>query len=203
MIDGMSTDIQDKISLLEEKSAEILNLTELFEQTKAESDRLKTEVRVLTPRNADNQYQISLLEDDLAAKRNTIDGMTAEIQHKNCALDEKITEITYLTEQVELSKDKAEANKQQIKMLEDELANKTYVIEEMSEDIQQKNIQLDRKTAEILDLTELLQQTKAESDGLKKECDALLTINDEKSQQMSLLEQNLATQDCIDRGEGR
>jgi len=192
MIDKMSTDIQEISALLEEKSAEIVDLTELLQQTKAESDGLKTEVGALTPRNADNQYQISVLEDDLAAKRNTIDEMTADIRIKSFALEEKITEITYLTEQLELSKDKVEANEQQIRMLEDDLANKTIMIDKMHEDIQQKIILLDSKSTEIVDLTELLQQTKAESDGLKKEVDALIIIDDEKLQQMSLLKQNLA-----------
>ena len=204
MIDGMSIDIQGKISLLEEKSAEIADLTERLQLNNVDCDELKTEVKSLNDINKENSNQISLLDVELAAKRNTIDQMTAEIELKSFALEEKITEITYITEQLELSKDKVEAiviineaNAQKITMLEDDLANKTFVIDKISEDIQQKDMMLDGKTLDILNLTEQLQLSKTESDELKKDVKSLLTSNEDIAHQVSELKDDLVAKEIM------
>ncbi len=135
--------------------------------------------------------QISMLEDDVAAKMFMINEITMEIRNKDRLLEEKIAEIDDLAEKLECSKRKNyglkaavqdlfvgnKGNIKQMTMLEKDGAFKRSMIDVMSMDIQKWSTSCEEKTAEIATLYEQLELSKTKSDGLKLAVQELTSDN--------------------------
>ncbi len=124
--------------------------------------------------------QKHVLEEDVAAKNMIIDEITVEIDNKNILLEEKTAENDDLAEQLQPKAEndglKAaiqdlvainEENIKQMTILEDDVAVKTSMIDQMSMDIHKWISTCEEKAAEITELYEQLELYKVESDKLK------------------------------------
>jgi chromosome segregation ATPase len=192
-IDRMSHDIQHKIELLDENSAEIAALSEQLNDSKIESYKLKVEIESLVAGNDEKVQHISTLDSDLMVKKGVIDELSEEMQHKNVLLEAKTVKIAFLVERIQLSKVESDGLKEEVEALvarndeialtlrlnEDVLLAKKITIDKMTEDIELKSTLLKEKEAEILDLSEQLQFTKAEKKRFMSEIESLMTSKKE------------------------
>jgi len=174
---------QSKIALLEDKSVELADLMGRFKLSEAKCDEHKVEMERLVAINEENNGKISLLEDEnadltdrLQRSKATNKGLEAEIQ-------------AYVTVKKETD--------QQIAVLEDDLEAKKTVIDEMSAAINQKNALLEEKVVEIADISYRLQISMAEKYGLKTEVESLVASNNEHAENISTLNEDLATKTIV------
>ena len=87
---------------LQVKDAENNHIAEALQVAKAESDQLKMEVETLVATNKEKVDQLSMLEDNLAAKECMIDEMYQNIKHNNVFFEEKTVEIDDLTKELNI-----------------------------------------------------------------------------------------------------
>ena len=212
-VNDMNADIQQKSSLLEEKSAKIIDLTNHLQVSMAKNEELEQEVESLVARNETIVQQMTVLKDDLTTKMSAIDTMTADISEKRGLLDKKSTQIEDITKRLDISKAACDELKTEVEsliisnqekvhvlsVLESELVAKTMMIDKLSEDITEKSQSLEEKsvtieyfTAENSELTEQLQLSTAKSNCLQGEIESLVASNKEYVQQISVLEDDLA-----------
>ena len=183
----------------EELQAEVQSLVannkaaQLF---KNKNDRLEVELQTLVTKNKENVKQISLLEDELVATKTVMAESMVELNTKNTSLEKKSVQIAELTEQLAVSSAKnieleaelsssVAANKeitQRMTVLEDDFALKMTLINEM-------NVSLTEKSAQIADISEAFSSKKIE---LEAELSSSVTANKEITQQMTVLEDDLA-----------
>ena len=105
---------------LQAKQAENDVLIGRLQFAKAESDKIKTKVETLVATSKDSVDQITMLEDDVAAKKNTIDSMSADIKRLNTTCEKITAESDALKQQMELIKSESNSLKS---------SNKLYSIE--------------------------------------------------------------------------
>jgi chromosome segregation ATPase len=164
-IDEMSAVIKQKNALLEEKTAEIVDISYRLQISMAEKHGLKTEVESLVASNNEHVENIYTLTEDLGAKMIVIDEMSENIQSKIALLEEKSVEIADLTKRLHLSK--AENDERQT--------------------------EIDMKSAYINDITARLHAAMAESGELTATVELLIASNEEYVQKISISEDELAT----------
>jgi uncharacterized protein YoxC len=193
-IDEMSTDIQKKNALLEEKSAEIVDISDRLQISLAENCGLKTKVKFLDASNNDHVMKTFKLNEDLAAMTIVIDEVSESLQSKIALIEDKYVEITDLKERLELSEAQIVDQKITIEDLvamnmnkdgllslhENELEAKTMKNEEMLLGVHQRNASLEDKSAEILLLTERLHLAMNEKKELKTMVDALVASSNDR-----------------------
>jgi chromosome segregation ATPase len=85
---------------LQVKDAENNHIAEALQAAKAESDKLKMEVETLVATNKEKVDQLSILENNLAAKECMIDEMYQNIKHNKVFFEEKTVEIDDLTKEL-------------------------------------------------------------------------------------------------------
>ena len=164
VIDEMSAAINQKNALLEEKSAEIADISYRLQISMAEKYGLKTEVESLVASNNEHAENISTLNEDLATKTIVIDKMSENIQSKIAVLEEKSVEIADLSRRLNVSK--AENDERQT--------------------------EIDMKSAYINDITARLHAAMSESGELTATVESLIASNEENVQKMSINEYDLA-----------
>ncbi len=141
--------------------------------------QLSSKIDKLIQSQNENILRISTLEDDVAEKKIIIDEMTAEIDKKNKLLEEETTDNVYLADQLQLYKAKMDeleaaiqdmvvSNKEQKKVLEDDVAVKTTLIDAMSMDINKLNSKCKEIAAENSSLTEQVKISKATNERLMR-----------------------------------
>jgi len=184
VIDEMSAAINQKNALLEEKSAEIADISYRLQIFAAEKHGLKTEVESLVASNDEHVKNTFKLNEDLAAKAIVMDEMNGKIRFKIALLEEKSVEITHLNEQLKLSE--AKCVDQRAKM-EDLVAmnEKSYGLTFSLEN------ELEVKEMEIADLTEQLQQSQVESDSCHAEMKAFVATSKTNAGLISSLQDEL------------
>lgn len=192
-IDRMSHDIQHKIASLNDNAVEITALSEKLHDSKVESYKLKVEIESLVASNEKKAQHISTLDSDLIVKKGAIDELSEEVQHKNVLLEAKTVKIAFLMERIQLSKVESDGLKKEVEALvarndenaltvrlnEDVLLAKKITIDKMTEEIEQKITLLNEKEAEILDLSEKLQLSKADKKKFMSEIESLMTSKKE------------------------
>lgn len=142
-----------------------------------------------------------VLEEDVAAKNMCIDEITVEIDNKNILLEEKTAENDDLAEHLQRSKAENdglkaaiqdlvainEENIKQMTILEDDVAVKKSMIDQMSMDIHKWTSTCEEKAAEITELNEQLELYKVESDKLKATAQDLESKNTNYSTELENL----------------
>ena len=145
--------------------------------------------------------QKNVLEEDVTAKNVIIDEITVEIDNKNILLEEKTAENDDLAEHLQRSKAENdglkaaiqdlvainEENIKQMTILEDDVAVKKSMIDQMSMDIHKWTSTCEEKAAEITELNEQLELYKVESDKLKATAQDLESKNTNYSTELENL----------------
>lgn len=112
IFDGMRTEIQQKIALIEERMYENIGLTEQLQSKTAENAHLVAELQTLLDTNKEINQQMSAMEDNLIANKFKIDAMSTAI----ILLEEKPGEIAVLTHWLELFTNESEVLKRERSM---------------------------------------------------------------------------------------
>ena len=123
--------------------------------------------------NDKSTQQMSSLNDDVSAKKNEIDKMTAENRSKEKLLEEKIAQSDEFAEQLRRSNAKNDEFKARISALEDDVSAKMTVIDEITAENRSKGESLEEKIAQSDDLAEQLRLSGAENDEFKARISAL------------------------------
>ena len=118
MIDGITLEIHNKAISLEELTAENVDLAEQYQRSKFENDGLKVAVKALVASNQENIKQMSMLEEDVAAKKSTIDEMSMDVQKLRKTLAEMAAENAALDWQLKHSNAESDRLKAAIQDLE-------------------------------------------------------------------------------------
>lgn len=79
VIRDITLGIRQRNTTIEDQSVEILALSDALQQRSIENDKYKTSVKALVDSNKDHVQKISLLEDDLAAKKFEVTELSANI----------------------------------------------------------------------------------------------------------------------------
>lgn len=185
LIDKMNADMNDKNTLLEEKTSEIFIMTKKLQISEASTANLTVALedskQSLINIKAAEEYTHVLLQDKTAKNAS----LSEQIELHNADIDGFKLEIKYLF-------DSCKENVQQISVLESELMDKRTMIDKISEDVQEKIVSLETKDSEITAMTKQLEISKNVCDDLKSEVKALVAINNDSTQQISTLEDDLA-----------
>jgi hypothetical protein len=200
-IDKMSADIQLKSRTLDEKEAEILDLTEQFQLAKAEHDGLEIAIQELVVSNQQYFDRVSALEDELATKMSIIEEMSADVSMWTSTCEEKTNENSALSEQLELSKaevDELKAaieglaanhgeNMQQLNVLENDMSSKINLIDEMITELNKLNSSCDALKAENIHLVDQVKFFMNECDQFKAIINDLETSNSDYASELEQL----------------
>ncbi|KAL3791456.1 hypothetical protein ACHAW5_008075 [Stephanodiscus triporus] len=189
MIDEITAEIHNKNGLLIEKTAEIDELTEQIQRFKAKNDGLKMAVEDLVASNKDNIKQVTMLEDDVAAKKSMIDEMSVDIHKWSTACEKKAAENAALNEQLERSKAEIDGLKAVVQDLEStntlfasELENMVSALQDVVElngDLQAKVEQVNFANEELREENNANEEKIAESLELIE--DLTKSLNDERT----------------------
>jgi chromosome segregation ATPase len=191
-IDEMSADMNNKTASLKEKSAQIDILNERLRLSETECIDRRAEIEELIASKTDMIQQMSVLEDDLTSKKVLIDKMITDIEQKSKLLEEKSVEIVDIYDRLQISlaekyglKTEVDSllaiNNEHVKnisSLNEDLAAKTIVIDEMNGKIRFKIALLEDKSVEIADLKEQLKLTEAKIADQRVEMDDLVAMNE-------------------------
>jgi chromosome segregation ATPase len=183
-IDYMNADIQRKTTSIDEKAVMITDLCERIEQHKSENVMLQSEIKSLFDSCRENAQQMSVLEDELSAKRRLIDEMNADIHDKNTLLEEKTSEVYIMTKKLKIS----EASTAELTVALEESKQSLINIKATEE---YTHVLLQDKTAKNASLSEQIELQNAEIDGFKLEIKYLFDSCKENVQQISVLESEL------------
>lgn len=200
-IDKMSSDIQLKSATLDERAAEILDLTEQFRLAKAEHDGLEIAIQELVVSNQQYFHRVSGLEDELATKMSIIEEMSADVSMWNSTCEEKTNENSALKEQLDLSK--AEVNElkaaiegltanhrenmQQLNVLEEDMSSKINLIDEMITELNRLNSSCDALKVENIHLVDQVKFFMNECDQFKTIVNDLETSNSDYASELEQL----------------
>ena len=200
-IDKMSSDIQLKSATLDERAAEILDLTEQFRLAKAEHDGLEIAIQELVVSNQQYFHRVSALEDELATKMSIIEEMSADVSMWNSTCEEKTNENSALKEQLDLSK--AEVNElkaaiegltanhrenmQQLNVLEEDMSSKINLIDEMITELNRLNSSCDALKVENIHLVDQVKFFMNECDQFKTIINDLETSNSDYASELEQL----------------
>lgn len=200
-IDKMSSDIQLKSATLDERAAEILDLTEQFRLAKAEHDGLEIAIQELVVSNQQYFHRVSALEDELATKMSIIEEMSADVSMWNSTCEEKTNENSALKEQLDLSK--AEVNElkaaiegltanhrenmQQLNVLEEDMSSKINLIDEMITELNRLNSSCDALKVENIHLVDQVKFFMNECDQFKTIVNDLETSNSDYASELEQL----------------
>lgn len=200
-IDKMSSDIQLKSATLDERAAEILDLTEQFRLAKAEHDGLEIAIQELVVSNQQYFHRVSGLEDELATKMSIIEEMSADVSMWNSTCEEKTNENSALKEKLDLSK--AEVNElkaaiegltanhrenmQQLNVLEEDMSSKINLIDEMITELNRLNSSCDALKVENIHLVDQVKFFMNECDQFKTIVNDLETSNSDYASELEQL----------------
>ena len=200
-IDKMSSDIQLKSATLDERAAEILDLTEQFRLAKAEHNGLEIAIQELVVSNQQYFHRVSGLEDELATKMSIIEEMSADVSMWNSTCEEKTNENSALKEQLDLSK--AEVNElkaaiegltanhrenmQQLNVLEEDMSSKINLIDEMITELNRLNSSCDALKVENIHLVDQVKFFMNECDQFKTIVNDLETSNSDYASELEQL----------------
>jgi chromosome segregation ATPase len=156
-------------------------LTDRLQLLKTERDGFEEALQTLTASNMESLRQITLIEDDLTAKKIMIDEISASLEAKSA-------ENTELAKQLQLFTAKNDLFKTEVRSLVDrtkeDLATKTNMIDKLT-------ISLEEKSTENTELAEELKQFKVKTVAFKADVQTLVSLTKEKVVQMSALEDEL------------
>lgn len=200
-IDRMSSDIQLKSATLDQREAEIIDLTEQFRLAKAEHDGLEVAIQELVVSNQQYFDRVSALEYELATKMSIIEEKSADVSMWNSTCEEKINENSALNEQLEISKaevDEVKAaiedlaanhreNMQQLNVLEDDMSSKINLIDEMIKELNKLNSSCDALKAENIHLVDQVKFFMNECDQFKTIINDLETSNSDYASELEQL----------------
>ena len=201
MIDKMSSDIQLKSATLDERAAEILDLTEQFRLAKAEHDGLEIAIQELVVSNQQYFNRVSALEDELATKMSIIEEMSADVSMWNSTCEEKTNENSALTEQLDLSKAEVnelkaafeglaanhKENMQQLNVLGEDMSSKINLIDEMITELNRLNSSCDALKVENIHLVDQVKFFMNECDQFKTIINDLETSNSDYASELEQL----------------
>ena len=189
-------ELNTKNTSLEKKSVQIAELTEQLAVSSAKNIELEAELSSSVTANKEITQRMTVLEDNFALKMTLINEM-------NVSLTEKSSQIADISEAFSSKKIELEAellssvtaNKeitQRMTVLEDDLALKMTLIDEM-------NVSLTEKLAQIADISEQLANSTAENDEFKDKIHALIASKREYVNKISVLtDEVVAKQVTID-----
>ena len=118
MIDDITLEIHTKKISLEKITDENVDLAERYQRFKIENDGLKVAVKALVASNEENIKQMSMLEEDVAAKKNVIDEMSMDVHKLRTACEEMAAENDALDWHLKLSKAESDRLKAVVQDLE-------------------------------------------------------------------------------------
>lgn len=221
-IDDMCDNIEHNNEFFGETSAEMADLTKRLELSQTEINELKKTAELLLTSNDEKDKMISKLECDMESKSLLIAELTDGFQQTSVRCNKIMTENDELKEQLKLSttandnlgtlNKSSEAKIVELvnvvesmsRTLKDEKASLKEEIEEMKTKLEQEmkvkaaaTLSLQVKDAENNHIAEALQVAKAENDKLKMEVENLVATNKEKVDQLSMLENNLTSKECM------
>jgi len=169
----ITVEIENKNIMLEKKTAENDDLAEHLQRSEAENDGLKAAIHDLVVVNEENIKQMTILEDDVAAKKSTIDQMSMDINQLRTTCEEKATEITELDEQFELYNIESDRLKATVQDLESKNTSYATELENLVSSIQ-----------EVVELNGELQAQVEQVNATNDELDKLNIANEEKSAEL-------------------
>ena len=141
VIDEMTVEIDNKNTFLTEKTAENVRLSKQLQLSKAENDGLKVAIQDMVASNKENIRQMTVLEDDVAAKKTVIDAMSMDINKLNSTCMEIVAENSSLAEQIKLFKTTSDRLTTATQHLESSIANYIIEIENLKSSLQEANEQ--------------------------------------------------------------
>lgn len=223
-----------KIAMLEQaiasKDKQIGSLTKNVENLKAKNDEndlqlsnLSTTINELVETNNKNLQRITELEKDVTAKDSTIKEMGEEIQDKQLKIGsltknvqnletknaDDALQLSDLSATINELVESNNENRQRIAELENDVTAKDSIIKQMDEDIQDKQLTLNKNAKDNAALVEQIEALKEETKNIKtKNADyamqlsnlsatisELVESNDEHVQRISILEEDVASKD--------
>lgn len=95
-------DKADIVLILQEKTNENVDLADRLQLSNAMINGLEAEVQTLVVHNKDTIQQMTVLEDDVEAKKSMIDAMSMNINNLNSTLENMTTKNTALCDRIEL-----------------------------------------------------------------------------------------------------
>eukprot|EP00580_Thalassiosira_gravida_P017909 CAMPEP_0201662160 /NCGR_PEP_ID=MMETSP0494-20130426/4328_1 /ASSEMBLY_ACC=CAM_ASM_000839 /TAXON_ID=420259 /ORGANISM="Thalassiosira gravida, Strain GMp14c1" /LENGTH=626 /DNA_ID=CAMNT_0048140459 /DNA_START=80 /DNA_END=1960 /DNA_ORIENTATION=- len=161
---GMRAEFMNKVRVLEDeissKDESIFELKTKNANHVRQLNRLTTTINELVDRNHANITQMTELDQDVAAKIDTIQAMNKDIQGKQSALDKKTDENVALTQQLEIFKAKNNDLKVTIEDLQakhTDDANEQEVLMSSLQELVEQNTALEAQVEELVDANKTLE----------------------------------------------
>ncbi len=155
MIDDIKREIHSKNISLEEITAENVDFAERYQRSKIENDGLKVAVKALVASNEENIHQMSMLEEDVAAKKSVIDEKSMVVHKLRTTCEEMAAENAALDWQLKLSKAESDRLKAVINANEEKNAELVDAINSLTESFNDERSSHDGKIEEMENTMEM------------------------------------------------
>ena len=155
MIDDIRREIHSTNISSEEITAENVDLAERYQRSKIENDGLKVAVKALVASNEENIHQMSMLEEDVAAKKSVIDEKSMVVHKLRTTCEEMAAENAALDWQLKLSKAESDRLKAVINANEEKNAELVDAINSLTESFNDERSSHDRKIEEMENTMEM------------------------------------------------
>lgn len=167
---------------LQAKQAENDVLIGRLQFAKAESDKIKTKVEKLVATSKDSVDQITMLEDDVAAKKNTIDSMSADIKRLNSTSEKITAESDALKQQMELIKSESNSLKSSNKLYSIEVEKYTLSLKEVNASNEVLQLQVKELLSSNDKFDKIIKDNKEKNSALQLAVESMvMTLDDERA----------------------
>ena len=167
---------------LQAKQAENDVLIGRLQFAKAESDKIKTKVETLVATSKDSVDQITMLEDDVAAKKNTIDSLTADIKRLNSTSEKITAESDALKQQMELIKSESNSLKSSNKLYSIEVEKYTLSLKEVNASNEVLQLQVKELLSSNDKFDKIIKDNKEKNSALQLAVESMvMTLDDERA----------------------
>ena len=167
---------------LQAKQAENDVLIGRLQFAKAESDKIKTKVETLVATSKDSVDQITMLEDDVAAKKNTIDSMSADIKRLNTTCEKITAESDALKQQMELIKSESNSLKSSNKLYSIEVEKYALSLKEVNASNEVLQLQVKELLSSNDKFDKIIKDNKEKNSALQLAVESMvMTLDDERA----------------------
>jgi chromosome segregation ATPase len=167
---------------LQAKQAENDVLIGRLQFAKAESDKIKVKVETLVAASKESVDQITMLEEDVAAKKNTIDSMSADIKRLNTTCEKITAESDTLKQEMELIKSESNSLKSSNKLYSIEVEKYTLSLKEVNASNEELQLQVKDLLSSNDKFDKIIKDNKEKNSALQLAVESMvMTLDDERA----------------------
>lgn len=167
---------------LQVKQAENDVLIGRLQFAKAESDKIKIKVETLIFTSKESVDQITMLEEEVTTKKNTIDSISADIRRLNTTCEKITVESDALKKQMELIKSESSSLKSSNKLYSIEVEKYTFSLKEVNTSNEELQLQKKELISSNDKLDKIIKDNKEKNSALQLAVESMvMTLDDERA----------------------